>query len=151
METKFKIGDKVKIRKNLLLGEIYYSQNVSIKFTKEMDKYKGKRCKVISASKSGYLLNIDHKENLWSPDMLEQEILEKNEKKYLSSIIKPFKNRIACIELTNENCGCNGDVYINIEIDSGTDGIHLPVFKYGTMYKNMEIDKAYTLQELGLD
>lgn len=77
--------------------------------------------------------------------------VEKNEKRYLSSIIKTFKNRIVCIELTNENCSCNGDVYINIEIDSGTDGIRLPVFKYGTMYKNMKFGREYTLKELGLD
>ena len=83
--------------------------------------------------------------------MLEQEILEKNEKRYLNSIIKPFKNRIACIELTNVNCGCNGDVYIKIEIDSDTDGIRLPAFKYGTMYKNMKFGREYTLEELGLD
>lgn len=151
MKTKFKVGDKVKIRKDLLPGEVYYSKNVSVKFTKEMYKYKGKIGKVIFASKLGFFLDIDHKENIWSHDMLEQGILEKAEKRYLRSVIKPFKNRIAFIELTNENCICNGDVYINIEIDNGIDGIQLPVFKYGTMYKNMKYGRQYTLEELGLD
>lgn len=148
METKFKIGDKVKIRKNLLPGEIYCSQNVSIKFTKEMDKYKGKRCKVISAGKSGYLLNIDHKENLWSPDMLEQEILDEVEKKYLSMVIRPFKKQVAFIKLGKRFV--DNKVYVYIELKNN-DFIGLPLFEQGTMYKGMELSRKYTLKELGLD
>ena len=75
----------------------------------------------------------------------EQEILDDAEKEYLSNVIKPFRNKVAYIQ----KCGTSdGDEYIWIELEN--DYVSLPYFKKGTMYRGMEVDKKYTLEELGL-
>jgi len=51
----FKVGDKVRVRKDLMVDELYESH----RFTKEMEKFKGLEFKVISTMKDGYLDNID--------------------------------------------------------------------------------------------
>lgn len=77
----------------------------------------------------------------------EKEILDETEKRYLKSIIRPFKNKVS--HISKEDC-YDGDCYISIELDD--DGnINLPYFKKETMYNGMEEDKKYTLKELGLD
>ena len=75
----------------------------------------------------------------------EQEILDDKEKEYLSNVIKPFKSEVVAIK---KNEGENNREYI--EIDLGSDDILFPYFKKGTMYRGMEVDKEYTLEELGL-
>ena len=70
------------------------------------------------------------------------EILDEVEKRYLRGVIRPFEVRfIKKVGLTNAE-------YIYIELKS--DHISLPNFSSNTMYKGMEIDKKYTLEELGL-
>lgn len=76
-----------------------------------------------------------------------KEILTENEKKYLSAVIKPFRNKISSIikyEYDNYS-----EQYILIKYDSGR-GFSLPDFEKNTMYKGMKLDKEYTLEELGL-
>ena len=70
------------------------------------------------------------------------EILDEVEKRYLRGVIRPFEVRfIKKVGLTNAE-------YIYIELKSSH--ISLPNFSSNTMYKGMEIDKKYTLEELGL-
>lgn len=88
-------------------------------------------------------------ENGFITEMVKEkkEILDKVEKEYLSAVIKPFKEKVTCIvirELSASKC------YLFIDVIGG-DGFALPNFKHGTMYKNMEFDRRYTLNELGLD
>ena len=78
-------------------------------------------------------------------------ILTDTEKDYLSAVIKPFRNRIISIRKYR----FNQDEYIGIYVKyyAETDEnemITLPVFKEGTIYKGMELNKDYTLEELGL-
>ena len=82
---------------------------------------------------------------------VQQPILDDIEKKYLGNIIKPFRDRIISIRKYK----FNQDEYIGMYIKyyAETDEnemITLPVFKEGTMYKGMKLDKEYTLEELGL-
>ena len=77
----------------------------------------------------------------------EKEILDDTEKRYLKTIIRPFKNKVS--HISKEDC-YDGDCYISIELDDEGD-INLPYFKKETMYNGMEEDKKYTLKELGLD
>lgn len=77
----------------------------------------------------------------------EYKLLGNKEKRYLSNIINPFKNRIVSISKNNWR---NEKEYILIEIDDGDDAIVLPNFKIGSMYKGMQVGKEYTLKELGL-
>ena len=81
---------------------------------------------------------------------VEQPILDDIEKKYLGNIIKPFRNKIKYIRKISgptENFE-----YIKICYQEHNDDIVLnfPNFKVGKMYKGMELDKLYTLKELGI-
>lgn len=84
---------------------------------------------------------------VWKREEKPVEILDKVEKKYLSYFIKPFKNRVIEIILKK---GFENKQYIIIRI-KGEDPIYLPYFKPNTMYKGMELNKQYTLEELGLE
>lgn len=81
---------------------------------------------------------------------LEQEykppILDDVEKAYLSSVIKPFRNDVEYIEKCIFSTGAE---YIRICLTED-ETVNFPNFKRGTMYKGMEDNKRYTLEELGL-
>lgn len=73
------------------------------------------------------------------------EILDEVEKRYLKGVIRPFRDKVKYIVLKSL---CSNEAYILIKLEN--DIINLPVFEINTMYKNMEKDKEYTLEELGL-
>lgn len=73
-----------------------------------------------------------------------EEILDDVEKEYLRNVIKPFRNKVKCIAKISY------DYKEYIVIDLVEDSIYLPHFKKNTMYKCMETNKRYTLEELGL-
>lgn len=190
--SKFKIGDKVRIKEDLKAGCEYDN---GCYFASEMEKYKGKTAvikndhitayfnsnvEIENDNNYRYKLDIDNGDWFWSLSMLEKvedkrhfkslprdftgtinvekgfiteivkekkEILDKAEKKYLSAVIKPFKEKVTGINIRKFSaCKC----YLSIDM-IGNNGFILPNFKQGTMYKNMEINRKYTLKELGLD
>lgn len=71
-------------------------------------------------------------------------ILDEEEKKYLSAVIKPFRKNIEYIQ----KIGAVGCQYIRIKICN--EYICFPNFKKDSMYEGMEVEKKYTLEELGL-
>ena len=77
----------------------------------------------------------------WLLSEYKEPILNDAEKKYLSAVINPFKNRVNHI-VKEEN------------IDRSTEFIHIELHdgdvKANTMYKGMKVGKHYTLKELGL-
>lgn len=73
-------------------------------------------------------------------------ILDDAEKRYLKGVIRPFRNRVKYI--TKRNIMYRKKEYIYIHVTD--DCICLPCFRKGSMYKGMEIDKNYSLEELGL-
>ncbi len=73
-----------------------------------------------------------------------KEILDETEKKYLASVIRPFRNKVEAIRKE----ACNKE-FISIELKDEAS-INFPYFKKGTMYKGMKKHKKYTLKELGL-
>ena len=83
----------------------------------------------------------------WLLSEYKEPILNDAEKEYLSAVIKPFRNRVDYI-MKEENI-CSSTEFIHIDL-SGGDIADFPNFKVGTMYKGMELDKSYTLEELGL-
>ena len=76
-------------------------------------------------------------------------ILDDAEKKYLSAVIKPFRNKVYAIAKYDDGAD---NYYIQIAIKQNVyfEYIDLPYFKKGTMYKGMELKKEYTLEQLGL-
>lgn len=79
-----------------------------------------------------------------------EEILDEKEKEYLSNVIKPFRNRIEYIKKDALFGGKKETIIINYEDNCFPNEIFFPSFEKGTMYKNMESNKEYTLTELGL-
>ena len=80
---------------------------------------------------------------------VEESILDDVEKEYLSGVIRPFRDRIKFIR---KNC-IYGQEYINVVYNSkfkDDTNFCLPLFEPNTMYKNMELNKEYTLEGLGL-
>ena len=81
-------------------------------------------------------------------------ILTEKEKEYLSAVIKPFRDRKVVIKKYEypQNEHKNECIQISVEFYDKTGGetVSLPIFKKGTMYKGLESNKCYTLEELGL-
>lgn len=94
----------------------------------------------------------DFSANWW--EEYKEPVLDDEEKKYLRAVIKPFRDRVEYIKKIDMYLGCNKDAeYIFGELgneDDVVDAFSLPYFPEGTMYKGMETDKKYTLEELGL-
>lgn len=76
-----------------------------------------------------------------------EEILDEAEKEYLRAVIKPFREKYHTY-ITKQKIYA-GDERVQIYFIKYTV-IKLPFFKAGTMYKGMELDKEYSLEELGL-
>jgi hypothetical protein len=95
--------------------------------------------------------NTIDKYNNWLLREHEEPILDDTEKEYLSNVIKPFRNRVSSIAKVKDLTFSDVNYYIDIHIDNDNDFCFLPSFKPSTgMYKNMEVNRKYTLKELGL-
>ncbi|MBS5114142.1 MAG: hypothetical protein KHY88_00315 [Erysipelotrichaceae bacterium] len=86
---------------------------------------------------------------------IEQSILDEVEKRYLESVLRPFKDRVIYICKVCSNYFENDTIYIRICLDHCEDAeykeiFRLPCFHENEMYKGMKLDKHYTLKELGL-
>ena len=80
-----------------------------------------------------------------------EPVLNEKEKEYLSAVIKPFRDRVVYI-LKVEAGEYNWLISIKIKRydEDSNEYIDLPYFRENTMYKNMLINREYTLEELGL-
>lgn len=87
--------------------------------------------------------------------LVENPILDDMEKNYLGSIIKPFKEKYTAMTITKIATKFH-TAYICIALiekgkeDECHEEIALPYFGRDKMYKGMELDREYTLEELGL-
>lgn len=117
-------------------GELCTDCNLDIK---NDDCILNKLIVTIDALEEKYLL--EHKE----------KILTKFEKDYLSYTLHPFRKIIVTVSKHRLN---NDLEYIAIRVKSlkedEEENMCFPAFKIGTMYKGMELDKKYSLEELGL-
>ncbi len=96
---------------------------------------------VVCADYTTHTININIELN-----KREIKILDKTEKKYLENMLRPFRDRVKTIIKTSSFKYNEEFIYIFLNVGF----IHMPEFSKGTMYKGMEIDKEYTLEELGL-
>lgn len=162
---EFRVEDKVKIisKKN---GDQYTTYGVEKTFTKsdlkDGDKCTLKNGQVIFVDKTSlYGFNsIDAQLKYFNDDVSivkverpvkyetlferEEEILDETEKRYLSNVIKPFRDKVKAIKKISYS-----REFIRIYIKED-EPIILPYFEKGTMYKGMKENKEYTLKELGL-
>lgn len=151
---KFKVGDKVRIRKDvtleeitkdhftdcqrntfIFLGDFFYNHKMDYTYTIKNIDFDN----TVKVRNSSCWINSVIFEKV-------EEILDDAEKEYLKGVIKPFRNRISDIVKKNYN---SEESFIVININNG-EAIFFPVFKKETMYKNMEVNNIYSLKELGL-
>lgn len=83
----------------------------------------------------------------WLLEEYKEPILDDVEKKYLSTVIKPFREKIECI--FKAKLPKFDEYYIIVGLKDN-DSLRFPCFKGNIMYKGMEVDKEYELEELGL-
>lgn len=79
--------------------------------------------------------------------------LDDKEKEYLLAVIKPFRDKVISIQKNLSYSIENNNCYIIVKYNDGWDGVScfaLPKFKRDAMYTEMEIDRKYTLEELGI-
>ena len=83
----------------------------------------------------------------WLCEEYKEPILDDVEREYLSAVIRPFRNHV-----TSVRKWFNGlDYQIVISLDDGDNLCQLPCFPLSSeMYKGMDSEKWYSLQELGL-
>lgn len=79
-------------------------------------------------------------------------VLDDAEKKYLSALIRPFRQRITRVVKRHNKTTGNAFLAIYLGRKKGflEDKICLPFFKADSMYVGMEDNFEYTLKELGL-
>lgn len=83
----------------------------------------------------------------WLLEEYKEPVLDNVEKEYLSATIKPFRKMIAYIVKAQDFD--DGKQCIRIILQNG-DGMHFPYLDDDAMYKGMEVNREYTLEELGL-
>lgn len=75
-----------------------------------------------------------------------EEILDEVEKKYLADVVRPFRSKVRSVYKMASIC--SNKEFINIQLRD--ENFTLPYFEKGTMYKEMQTGKRYTLEKLGL-
>lgn len=83
----------------------------------------------------------------WLLEEAKEPVLDDVEIEYLSAVIKPFRKMIAYIVKAQDFD--DGKQCIRIILQNG-DGMHFPYLDDDAMYKGMEVNKEYSLEELGL-
>ena len=82
-------------------------------------------------------------------EIIKKPILDDAERRYLNNIIKPFRDRVKDIVKHGYDCY----EYIEIRFYSENvpmGNINLPYYEKSTMYKGMEVNREYSLEELEL-
>ena len=186
---KFKVGDKVRIREELKVENVYDC----FRFTGGMRQYKNKIATITNLYNPDgdlcyfYDLDIDNNRFCWTDEMLKpvqedvieyknkiydvykeidcdnnkfnkvlqlkevkEEILDEKEKEYLNNVIKyviePTHNEVDTIA----KCHVEKENYIRIKCKDG-EIFPLLNFRNKRMYKGMESNEPYTLEQLGLE
>jgi len=97
-------------------------------------------------------VRFDDKEPTSLESIVHPPILDDAEKRYLSAVIRPFRDRVQYIAkiYADSMCAYKVNCYIFIHFNDGSGDMNFPVFQESDMYKGMKSDKAYTLEKLGL-
>ena len=132
------------------------AQMLGVELEEEFNVYKSKIVNkftedgIVSYSKDNqnWIRNYYLLENLLIgyTEIIKKPILDDIERRYLSNVIKPFRDRI---EYIIKNSAYSPIEWITIKYKDG-GATTLPLFEKGTMYKGMEVNKKYSLEDLGL-
>ena len=169
---KYKVGDVVKVRSDL---------NTIKGVISDMLELRGKIVHIEEAFEKYYFIYEDSEKWHWTDGMFEpftkedvkkhfeeyvksfkdydikveikkkEPILDKEEKKYLSAVIRPFRDRVEYILKGDRGDNRSYIIIVIKSIDKDRkESICSPYFETNKMYKGMEEGKEYTLEELGI-
>lgn len=156
-DFELKVGDLVKLRDDLIDGKeydgYYFNENMRFKGFKQVEETlcDNKVIAIYNNNRTYYyakqmLAEVKRPIQYETIYKREEPILDDKEKEYLSSVIKPFRDRVKRIIKILDSCSNTASILIQLN----DDHISLPDFKENTMYKNMKLEKDYSLEELGL-
>lgn len=144
---KAPIGTKVTFEKGrtlIKIDENYYRETNENGIIRYFSNLKGLKDNYHDYLNQGRIIKIEEPKYTTVYEY-KPKILDNTEKRYLSNVIRPFRDKIKYIEKRNIS---RGD-YIRIMIQN-TNICDLPYFEKDTMYKGMKLYRHYTLEELGL-
>lgn len=147
---KSPIGTKVTFEKGrtlIKIDENYYRETNENGIIRYFNNLKGLKDNYHDYLNQGRIIKIEEPEYKTVYEC-KPEILDEAEKRYLSNVIRPFRDKVKNIIKTKSNA-LKDKEYIIIRIINGNN-IPLPYFDKNTMYKDMRLDKEYTLKELGI-
>lgn len=81
---------------------------------------------------------------------LPKPILDKAEKKYLKRVIGHWRDEVTSISKVSASYRKKEYIIITTEISGWKHYTELPLFETNSMYKGMELNKEYSLEDLGL-
>lgn len=156
-DFELKVGDLVKLRDDLIdekeYDGYYFNENMRFKGFKQVEETlcDNKVIAIYNNNRTYYyakqmLAEVKRPIQYETIYKREEPILDDKEKEYLGNVIRPFRNEVIYIVKKIYNHREKEYIAINLKNDT----IFLPNFKENTMYKNMKINKEYTLEELGL-
>lgn len=85
-------------------------------------------------------------------DIYNPQVLDDVEREYLKTILKPFHDKVDGVAKNSRNIFGNNyrREYLYIQFHDHDGKFEFPDFDSGKMYSGMELDKEYTLDELGI-
>ena len=86
---KYKIGDKVKIREDLIVANDYGSDG----FVEEMERYKGKTATITDVHWDKYEIDIDNGDWYWTDEMLEDIVKDDTIKDNTAMTVEDLLNK----------------------------------------------------------
>lgn len=160
---KFKVGDKVKIKKDFSKSNLKDGDIATDREGKKRTVSKGflvdnfgaisltyftKDLKDADGDEEYDIIKVERPILYATVFERKEEILDETEKRYLANVIRPFRHKIKSI--TKIYKGGNSSLcYIRILLKN-YDNATLPDFKEDSMYKGMKLSRNYSLKELGL-
>lgn len=137
-KTDLKKGDKCTLKNGAV---IFFGQECNYRFN-NLDEQLRYAC-----NDNASIVKVERPTHYKIVFERKEEVLDATEKRYLAGVIRPFKNRVEYIN-KQQSCVNKNQKFIGIILEKDT--LILPYFTEGTMYKGMETDRNYTLEELGL-
>lgn len=107
------------------------------------------RIEIPKANVNVHVKGADRADTLlrWLAAEYVEPILDDAERRYLSAVIRPFRDDVYAI---TKKTVCSDGAREYIVISARGVAIIFPSFDKNTMYKGMEVNRHYTLEDLGL-
>lgn len=135
-KTDLKKGDKCTLKNGAV---IFFGQECNYRFN-NLDEQLRYAC-----NDNASIVKVERPTHYKTVFERKEKVLDATEKRYLAGVIRPFRSKVRSVY---KLASIRNKEFINIQLRD--DIFSLPYFEEGTMYKEMQTGKRYTLEELGL-